>query len=110
MPHAMCSLCPIITPGTPGTETPQTLNSPVLKCTICQIDGDVAAKCGSLANMGLPEVLSSPFTTQLLLPTCPSPPAAASARRILLRTSVRIAISDLPSSRGFTSDGTRTAP
>src|SRR5215213_5744134 len=89
----MCSLCPIITPGTPGTETPQTRKSPVLKCVMCQIEGEVGGKCGSLASMGFRETVRAPLTTQLLLPTCPSPPVAARDFRVAFKNSVKIEIS-----------------
>ena len=72
MPHAIRSLCPMITPLTPGILTPATRMPGAVKCTRYQIPGTVGARCGSFDNSGLPEAVRLPLTTQLLLAASPS--------------------------------------
>src|SRR5258708_36128514 len=47
---------------------------------MCQIDGALAARCGSLASIGLPVVGFDPATTQLLLASRPSVTATRERR------------------------------
>src|SRR5258708_3371484 len=47
---------------------------------MCQIDGALAARCGSLASIGLPVVVFDPATTQLLLASRPSVTATRERR------------------------------
>src|SRR6185369_1483195 len=55
------------TPGTPAVATPATRTPGALKLIMCQIDGAVGRRCGSLASNGLPVTVRFPLTTQLLL-------------------------------------------
>src|SRR5260221_13595689 len=47
---------------------------------MCQIDGALAARCGSLASIGLPVAVFDPATTQLLLASRPSVTATQERR------------------------------
>src|SRR5687768_7221918 len=80
MPHATRLLRPIITPGTPASATPATLNEPPWRHTSCQIDTAPNGTCGSLATIGCPDTVREPASTQLLLPPQPSPPPEDSGR------------------------------
>src|SRR6266508_6076530 len=63
-PHAMRSLWPITTPGTPENVNPARF-SPHPQCSPIwnQIPGMVGARCGSLASNGLPVVVRDPAMT-----------------------------------------------
>src|SRR5690242_10489148 len=74
-PHAICSLCPLITPGTPGNAAPETFNPGAFKCTKCHVPGMRYARCGSFAAIGLASAVCMPETAQAFDPkltNCPS--------------------------------------
>src|SRR3989344_5912650 len=67
IPHATCSLCPAITTGKPGMETPITLRCSLLRCISYQNAGMLAGVWVSLAMSGAPLADFVPSTAQLLL-------------------------------------------
>src|SRR5271154_973216 len=74
----MYRFLPSATAGAPGSVAPITSKSPPVTCARYHVDGMAALKCGSLANIGLPDAVIVPSTTQLFEP---SPSVAAPARR-----------------------------
>jgi hypothetical protein len=100
-PHAIFALWPRMTPGTPGNETPATLNgqsglivrqrSPFMN----QTDGIPIPRCGSFARRAAFERVFVGPTTQLFeptwwspaIPSAPSSPAISSSRPLAAATS-----------------------
>ena len=74
MPHAIRSLWPISTPGTPGSVTPATFRPGACNCTAYHVAGIVNSRCGSLASMALPLFVRFPLTAQAFEPGVISPP------------------------------------
>ena len=77
-PHAMRSLWPMMTPGTPEKPNPATSNGHSVEITRhfrpiwCHTLGSDAPRCGSFASSGSPLSVSAPETTQEFEPI-PSP-------------------------------------
>src|ERR1700744_2102073 len=71
----MCWLCPIRTPGTPGTVTPLASRPGAEMAAWYQIDGNVCGRCGSPASMAPWPSTAGPFAAQALLSgsRCTSP-------------------------------------
>src|ERR1700744_6030668 len=71
----MCWLCPISTPGTPGTVTPLTCRPGAEMAAWYQIDGSVCGRCGPPASMAPCPSTTGPFAAQALLSgsRCTSP-------------------------------------
>ena len=67
-PQAMSLLKPETTPMAPGRVAPNALCCGVASCITNQMEGKLRPKCGSFANMGLPEYDLLPEIAQLLLP------------------------------------------
>ena len=78
-PQAIRSLCPMTTPGTPGSVAPVARRPGASIDARYQTDGVRRPRCGSLARIGLPLAVREPPSTQELLPR--SSPAAESERR-----------------------------
>src|ERR1700748_1724217 len=51
----MLSLCPMMTPGTPGRVTPSTFKPGAVSWTIHHVEGNPNSRCGSFASNGLPD-------------------------------------------------------
>ena len=76
-PHAMRSLWPITTPGTPAKLKPTNWksHSAVQWSPMgVQIDGIWMGRCGSLARIGMPDSVRPPPMTQLFEPIPSNPP------------------------------------
>ena len=74
MPHAILSLWPIRTPGTPGSVTPATFRPGACNCTAYHVAGIVNSRCGSFASIALPLFVRLPLTAQAFEPGVISPP------------------------------------
>ena len=68
-PQPTRSLWPIATPGKAGSPEPITFHPGPLRCIAYLNEGKITGRCGSLANKGAPEALSSELTTQLFEPS-----------------------------------------
>src|SRR5690242_14229315 len=63
----MWELCPIKTPGRPGTVTPVTARPGADSAAWYQIDGMVCGRCGSPASIATSPVTARPLTAHALL-------------------------------------------
>src|SRR5215471_7695293 len=63
----MWELCPINTPGRPGTVTPVTVRPGAASAAWYQIDGMVCGRCGSPASIATPPATAPPLTAHALL-------------------------------------------
>src|SRR5438046_9845902 len=63
----MWELCPIKTPGRPGTVTPVTARPGAASAAWYQIDGMVCGRCGSPASIATPPATAPPLTAHALL-------------------------------------------
>src|SRR6516165_1622101 len=63
----MWELCPIKTPGRPGTVTPVTARPGADSAAWYQIDGMVCGRCGSPASIATPPAAAPPLTAHALL-------------------------------------------
>src|SRR6516164_11852894 len=63
----MCELCPIKTPGRPGTVTPVTVRPGADNAAWYQIDGMVCGRCGSPASIATPPATVWPSAAHALL-------------------------------------------
>src|SRR5436190_9004286 len=62
----MCALCPMSTPGRPGTVTPVTARPGAASAAWYQTDGSVCGRCGSPASIATPST-ARPLAAQALL-------------------------------------------
>src|SRR5271165_2329811 len=71
----MCALCPISTPGTPGTVTPLASSPGADSAASYQTDGSVCGRCGSPASIAPCPATAGPLAAQALLSgsRCTSP-------------------------------------
>src|SRR5215469_11086827 len=67
----MCWLCPMSTPGRPGTLTPVTSKPGAEIATWYHTDGRVCGRCGSPASIDLPPATLGPLAAQALLSGAP---------------------------------------
>ena len=81
MPQAMRWLWPTITPGTPGSATPETSRPGAWRCVMYQMPGSEYSRCMSFESSGLPEAVWLPAMAQALEPGCTSPVARAGNRK-----------------------------
>ena len=77
-PHAIRSLWPMTTNGTPATVAPAISRPGVSRRARYQMSGAPNGRCGSLARSGLPLALWRASTTQLF-EACLGPTTAGSA-------------------------------
>src|SRR2546426_102893 len=61
-------LWPMMTHGTPGSDTPVTFKPGALRCTVYQIAGTLNSRCGSLASIGFPLAVCLPAIAQAFEP------------------------------------------
>src|SRR6516162_4057254 len=78
----MCALCPISTPGRPGTVTPVTARPGADSDAWYQTDGMVCGRCGSPASIETPAT-ARPLAAQALLSgyRCTRPAGSAAVSR-----------------------------
>src|SRR5205807_2058861 len=89
-PQAICSLCPLITPGTPGRVAPVTFSPGAFKCARYQVPGIAYARCGSFASIGFPFATCAPETAQLFEPGVTYAPCDAGNSTAIFAGSARL--------------------